>query len=230
MRGADARPVALRLSVAIVVATALAFAVTWIVSRDRAPQTELTPNITPSATTPPHVGELTPETISQTTFEQTPEGRALRQALTVAAWADLQMTCDLPEIETWFHPDFLSDGEFCSNISWGPGDGVASAGPDAYEIVDITHNDDGTADIITCSIAQPPTRYRVDTLEPAPRGWKDHLLERSRLVPHGDTYMYLESGPYSLGKREPTGTITAQHFVDWQNTPWFTRFHTADAP
>ena len=221
------RPGALPILAAIVCA-GLALAVmvaAWNVSREPAAEAQATPTPAPP---PPPVGKLTPEQVTQTDLENTPEGRALRTATTVTAWAYLQMRCDLPEIKEWLHPDLLADGQFCENATWGPGDGVAQAGPYTYEIVDITHNDDGTVDITTCAIAQPLTRYRIDTHEPAFRGVDYHVLARARLIPHGDTYQYLESDSTSLSKCGPTGTITTQHFVDWQDTPRFTRYYTGD--
>lgn len=220
---------ALPILAAIVCAgLALAVLVTaWNASREPTPHAHATPTRTPAAPPLP-LGKLTPEQVTQTALEDTAEGRALRTATAVMTWAYLQMRCDLPEIKEWLHPDLLADGQFCRNVTRGPGDGVAQAGPYGYEIVEITHTDDGAVDITTCAIAQPLTRYRVDTHEPAFRGTDEHWLARIRLVPHGETYQYLESDSTSLGKCEPTGTITTQHFVDWQDTPRFTRYSAED--
>lgn len=230
MNSPKIRPRALPILAAIVCAglALAALVAAWNASHEpTTPQAQAAPTPTP-APSPPPVGKLTPERVTQTDLENTPEARALRTATAVMAWAGLQMRCDIPEIKEWLHPDLLADGQFCSDVTWGPGDGVAQAGPYAYEIVEITHNDDGTVDIITCAIAQPLTRYRVDTHEPAFRGVDGHILSRARLVRHGDTYQYLEGDSTSLGKCEPTSTITTQHFVDWQDTPRFTRYYTGD--
>ncbi|WP_205693604.1 hypothetical protein, partial [Cellulomonas sp. IC4_254] len=159
----------------------------------------------------------------------TPAAHALRQAQAVMAWAHLQMTCDLPEVDQWLHPDFLRDGRFCRDVAWGPGDGIGYAGPYAYEVVEMTHNDDGTVDITTCAIAQPHSRYDVSTHEPAGRSGEHHRPGRSRLIPHGDSYRFAGSSApttTTIETCEPSAPITVQHFVDWQDTPRFTRFRT----
>ncbi len=204
----------LLLAICLAAASAVALGALWGTSRDS--------TRAPHRTTAP-MGELVPERGTPNAPDEAPEVQALRQALTAMAWATLQMSCDVPEVETWLHPDFVRDSRFCHSIWWQPGDGVAAAGPPAYEVVESTRQDDGAVEVVTCTAAEPSSRYRVATREPVPGG-DHHLLHRYRLSPHGDSYRLTAAQTALLGACEPSGTITVQHFADWQSAPRFTRF------
>ncbi len=78
-------------------------------------------------------------------------------------------------------------------------------------------------EMVTCTVAEPSSRYRVATRESVPPAGDHHLLHRYRLSPHGDSYRLAAAQTALLGACEPNGTITVQHFAGSQSTPRFTR-------
>lgn len=196
------------------------------------PEPAAAPAPTPTPTlvqTVPPVGALTPEQPGSTDLENTAEVQALRRALEAAAWAALHLTCDFPDAGTWLHPDFLEYSWLCRHGIRGPGDGVALAGPEAFEPREVTYYDDGSVDVLTCRLDEPDSRFSVFTREPAPRGSYRGSLVTSRLVMGDGSYQLLPASLLSSDPCEPHEPIVTQTFVGWQDTPLFTSFYTGPA-
>lgn len=188
------------------------------------------PDATPAPTAAPDVGTLTPSEPTETALDSTPEVQTVRNAFMTLTWARLQKSCSFDGVDVWL--DESARSSLCNPLLTMPSEyqsiAVAPAEPQT-----VTHNDDGSADVLVCSQRGNYPMPSIYTHEFQTPHEMTFGFSTVHLVPaddeHPTGYRYHSTQP-SGEECAPAHEITVQKFDNWEQTPLFSDWYDPDNP